>query len=164
MHVVEAFVPNGEPSIPMEPSDGAFDDPARAAEMAAVRGMTTRDQRLDAAREQGLAQAPGVIGAIALHDRDATAGTPGAAAQRRNGIHQGQQGRTVDTVGSGQDRDERDAVRFGEDVMFRTRLAAIGWVRSSFFPPRNARSEPLSTTARARSSWPRRRSSASKTW
>ena len=45
--------------------------------------------------------------------------------------------------------------------MFRPRLTAIGWVRSSFFPPRSARTEALSTMARARSSWPCARNSAS---
>ncbi len=59
-------------------------------------------------------------------------------------------------VGRRQQGDQRDAARLRENVMFRPALTAIGWVRSSFFPPRSARSEALSTRARARSSWPRR--------
>jgi hypothetical protein len=62
-----------------------------------------------------------------------------------------------------QDRGERDASRIRDEVVFATRLAAIGWVRSSFFPPRNARSDALSTIARSISSWPRRRNSANNT-
>jgi hypothetical protein len=62
-----------------------------------------------------------------------------------------------------QDRDERDAVRVRDEMVLATRLAAIGWVRSSFFPPRNARRDALSTIACATSSCPRRRSSASNT-
>jgi hypothetical protein len=46
-------------------------------------------------------------------------------------------------------------------VMFRPSLAAIGGVRSSFFPPRGARTEALSTIARRRSRSPRRRKSVS---
>jgi hypothetical protein len=54
-------------------------------------------------------------------------------------------------------------MRVGKNMMFRPGFGAIGRVRSSFFPPRSARSEALSTTARARSIRPRRRSSTSRT-
>jgi hypothetical protein len=37
-------------------------------------------------------------------------------------------------LGGGDLHDEGDAARVGDEVMFGTRLAAIGWVRSSFFP------------------------------
>jgi hypothetical protein len=60
-------------------------------------------------------------------------------------------------------RDNRNPVGVGKNMMFRPGLTAIGRVRSSFFPPRSARSEALSTTARARSRRPRRRNSVSKT-
>jgi hypothetical protein len=64
-------------------------------------------------------------------------------------------------VGRGQVGDQRNPVALGDDVVFRAFLAAIGWVRSSFFPPRSARRDALSMTAQLRSSSPRRRSSAS---
>jgi hypothetical protein len=66
-------------------------------------------------------------------------------------------------VSGGQQGGQRDAARLGENVVLRPRLTAIGWVRSSFFPPRSARTEALSTSARVRSNWPRWRNSASKT-
>jgi hypothetical protein len=37
-------------------------------------------------------------------------------------------------VGGGHLRDEGDATRIGDEVVFGALLAAIGWVRSSFFP------------------------------
>jgi hypothetical protein len=64
-------------------------------------------------------------------------------------------------VRGGHLRDERDAARIGDEVVLGALLAAIGWVRSSFFPPRTARTEPLSMTVQRWSSRPRRRSSAS---
>jgi hypothetical protein len=69
--------------------------------------------------------------------------------------------RDIVHVRGGHLRDERDAARICDEVMFGTRLAAIGWVRSSFFPPRTARTEALSIIAQRWSRRPRRRSSAS---
>jgi hypothetical protein len=54
--------------------------------------------------------------------------------------------RDIVHVGGGELRDQRDAARVGDDVVFRALLTAIGWVRSSFFPPRSARTEALSIT------------------
>lgn len=163
MDVVEPFVADGEAAIAMQPGERPLDDPARPTEPTAVRPETARQDRRDAAGAQGLAVPGRVVAAIALDAGHATAGTAGPTAQRRDRIDERDQHVDVGAVGRRQDRDERNALRFREEVVLGTRLAAIGWVRSSFFPPRNARSDELSTMARARSSWPRRRSSASST-
>jgi len=104
-----------------------------------------------------------VVPAIALHESRFADGPAGAAAQRRHAVDHRQQLRDVVPVRGRQRRDERNPVRVGENMMFRPGFAAIGRVRSSFFPPRSARSDALSTTARAKSSWPRCRNSLSKT-
>jgi hypothetical protein len=63
--------------------------------------------------------------------------------------------RDVVDVRGGHLGDEWDAPRIGDEVVFGALLAAIGWVRSSFFPPRTARTDPLSMTAQRWSSRPR---------
>ncbi len=83
------------------------------------------------------------------------------APDRRNGLNQRQQLRHIMGVGPGDYARERDTLRVGEKVVLAPRLTAIGWVRSSFFPRCMARTDELSTIARARSSWSRRRNSAS---
>src|SRR5258706_416154 len=90
-------------------------------------------------------------------------GGPGAPADRRYRIDQVQQLRDVGPIGGGQRRDERNPVGVGKNMMLRPGFTAISRVRSSFFPPRIARNDALSTTARARSSRPRRRNSARST-
>ena len=80
-----------------------------------------------------------------------------------NGGQVRDQGVEVGDVVDVRDRDmrhQRHPARIGHDVVFGPRLAAIGWVRSSFFPPRIARTDPLSTTVQRWSSRPRQRSSA----
>ena len=147
----------------MEPGQRAFDDPARAAEATAVRRSTFGELRPDTAPVKGIAVRLGIVPAIPLKKRRLATGPARPAAQGRNRVDQRQQLSDVVAVRGRQARDERNPARVGENVMFRPRLTAIGWVRSSFFPPRSARTEALSTIARVRSSWPRRRNSVSNT-
>jgi hypothetical protein len=60
-----------------------------------------------------------------------------------------------------QDDAERDALRIDDDMVFAAEFAPVRGVWACFFPAYNARTEELSTSALARSSWPRRRNSAS---
>lgn len=147
----------------MEPRERALDDPAGAAEATAVRGVAARQLGADPAGLEIVPMRLRVVGAIALHQPGLPAWRARAAAQRRDPMHQGEELGHIVAMGGRDDRGQRNPPRLGEKVVFRPRLAAIGRVRSSFFPPRSARTEELSTMARARSSWPRCRSSASKT-
>jgi hypothetical protein len=145
----------------MEPGQRAFDDPAGPAQATAVGRPSLRKLRRDAAGLELVAMGLGIVAAVALDEVRLCGGAPRTAAQCRKRVDQGQELRDVVAIRGGQERDERNPVRVSENMMLRPGLAAIGRVRSSFFPPRKARSDELSTTARARSSWPRRRNSVS---
>ena len=160
MNTRPTFVADREPPKPMQPRDRAFDDPPRAPQTAAVAAViAVRDQRRDAAVPQLGAMAFRVVASVALDHVRFPARASGAAADRRHRIDQVEQLGDVRPIRGRQRRDERNPVRVGKNMMLRPGLAAIGRVRSSFFPPRIARSEALSTIARARSSRPRRRRS-----
>ena len=161
MHTGSPFIAKIEATKPMEPRQRPFDDPPRAAQPTAVWGATLGELAGDAAPMQRLAMRLRIVAAIALNEIGPPSRSARAAAQRREGVDQGQQLGDVVAIGGRQLRDERNPSGVGEKVMFRPLLAAIGRVRSSFFPPRNARTEALSTRARARSTWPRRCNSAS---
>jgi hypothetical protein len=66
-------------------------------------------------------------------------------------------------VGLGQNDIDRDALRLDEQMVFAARLTAIGWVRSTFFPPCTALTDELSATAREKSIWSAARSWSSST-
>jgi hypothetical protein len=102
-----------------------------------------------------------IVAAVTLEHFGFPAWRSRATANRRHPIHQVEQLGDVRAIRGGQRRDERNPVRVGKNMMLRPGLAAIGRVRSSFFPPRIARNDALSTIARATSSRPRRRSSVS---
>jgi len=157
------FVPHRQAPKAVQPGERALDHPARAPETAPVRDAALGELRGDATREELIAVRLRVVATVALHEPGATRGTARTPAERRHRVDERQQLRHVVPVRGRQDRDERNPVRVGENMMLRPGLAAIGRVRSSVFPPRSARSDALSTTARARSSWPRRRNSVSRT-
>lgn len=163
MNTGTALVTHVEPAKPMEPRQSAFNDPARSAEATPVGRSAFRKLRPDTAPVQDIAVRLGIVPAVSLDERGFAPRPAGPAAQRWDAVDQRQQLGNVVPVGAGEHGGQRDAARFGENVMFRPRLTAIGWVRSSFFPPRSARTEALSTRARAKSSWPRWRNSASST-
>jgi hypothetical protein len=148
----------------MQPGDRPFDDPPRPAQPAAVAAaVAVGNQRGNPALAQGGAMPLRVVPPIPLDHVGSSARWARAAADRRHGVDEGEQLRDVGSIGRRQRRDERNPVGVGKNMMLRPGLAAIGRVRSGFFPPRIARSEALSTIARARSSRPRRRNSASNT-
>jgi len=163
MHGRSPFISEIESTKTMEPGERPFDDPARATQPAAVRAAAFREQTGDAALFEGIPMGLRVVAAVALHEAWLAQRPSWPATQRRNVVHQRQQLRHVVPVRRREARDNRNPVGVGKNMMFRPGLTAIGRVRSSFFPPRSARSEALSTTARARSRRPRRRNSVSKT-
>ena len=164
MHRGKAFIADVEPAKAMKPGERAFDHPAGPAESATVATVPTREDGRDAALPEFGAVRAGVIAAIALDASRLPARGPGATADGGNGVDERQQFADVVVVGRRQVGDDGDALRVGQNVMFRPVLTAIGWVRSSFFPPRGARNDALSTIARSRSSRPRRRSSVRRAW
>ena len=60
-----AFVAQSESSVLVEPGDGAFDDPALAAEPGAVAGLEAGDLRFDAALLEFVEDAVDVVAAVA---------------------------------------------------------------------------------------------------
>lgn len=157
------LIPHVEAAKLMEPGQRAFDDPARPTETTPMLGPTLRQLRLDASAVERIAVRLRIVAAVALDEARLAPGAAGKAAHGRHRVHQRQELRDVVPVGGRQLCRKRNPLAVSENVMFRPRLTAIGWVRSSFFPPRSARMEELSAMARARSNWPRWRNSASST-
>ena len=163
MNARSPFVPQIQATKSMQPRERALDDPACAAEATAVRAPSFRELRRDPALFELVTMRLRIVGAVALDDAGLAQRPTRTAAQRWNPVDQRQQLRHVVPVRRREARDNRNPLRVGKKMMFRPGLTAIGRVRSSFFPPRSARSDALSTIARARSSWPRWRNSVSKT-
>ncbi len=161
MDIGAAFVADGQAAKPMQPGDGPLNDPPTHAEAAAMRRAAARQDGGNAARAEAVAMRLRIVPAVTLQRVRLPAGPTAPPPHGGQRVHHRVELRDVVDVRCRYLRHEGDAARVGDDVVFGALLAAIGWVRSSFFPPRTARTEPLSMTVHRWSSRPRRRSSAS---
>jgi hypothetical protein len=164
MHAGQSFVTDAQAAKPVQPCDGSLDHPARLAQSAAVFVATPRDLGLDASLQQRRAMGLGIVGPVGLHQSRFALGCAPFAGNGGYGIHKRQQLRDIVTIGLGQNGRERNALRVDEKVVLRTGTAAIGWVRSRFFPAPRARMEELSAIAREKSIRSASRSLESRVW
>ncbi len=163
MNVGAAFVANAQASELMQPSDGALHHPTGHAQATAVLGVAASNLGANAAGGQRPAVRLGVIAAVGLDHIGTVTRRARFTGDRRNAVDQGQQLRNIVAVGLGENDRQGNALGIREEMVFRARFTAIGWVRSSFFPPWTARTEELSATARAKSSLSAWRNFASNT-
>ena len=82
--------------------------------------------------------------------------------QAWDGIDQCERLLRVATIGSGQLNSERNPATVADQMTFAAQLGPVGWIRSRLQPPKTARIELPSTTARDQSISPQRDSQSSK--
>lgn len=146
-----AFVAHAEPAVLVQPAVGTLDDPSVDPQAAAVIGAAAGQDRLDAAGTQLAAVRLRVVGAIALDPLGAVAGSADLASHGRHRIDQFDQLRDIVTVGGRNLGRQRRAMGVSEDVVFRAVFPAIRGAWAGVRPPKTARTEALSTTARDQS-------------
>jgi hypothetical protein len=146
-----------------QPGDGPLNNPTCLAQPAAVFSATLGQLGSDAPRMQIHAMRLRVVSPITLHAQRSLPWSAAFACQRRDRFDQRQQLSDIMAIGFGEKHAQRNTLRLNEDVVLATRLTAIGWVRSSFFPPCTARTEELSTTTRDKSIFSAPRSSDNST-
>ena len=86
MDVVAAVGADEEAAPVVEPGEGAFDDPAVAAESGAVFALTPSDQRLDAALPDETAVLVVVVAAVGDHCPESASWSADAAADGRHAV------------------------------------------------------------------------------
>ncbi len=160
----QPFTSDSESAKPMQPSDSALHHPAGLAQTATVPGSAPCDLGLDTQSQERRTMWVRIVSTVSLHQLGLSPRSTALASNGRDGSDQGQKLRDVVAIGFGQNGRERNALRVDEEVMFRARTTAIGWVRSSFFPAPRARIEELSATAREKSMRSAWRSFESSTW
>ena len=131
MDVVAAVGADQEAAAVVQPGEGAFDDPAVAAEPGAVVGLAARDDRLHAALPDEAAVLVVVVAAVGDQRSWSATRAANAAADRWYPVEQLEQLGDVVAVAAGQRPGQRDATAVYEEVVLAAPPAAIDRTWSS---------------------------------
>jgi hypothetical protein len=133
--VVAAVVADEESFELVEPGEGAFDDPAVAAEAGAVLGLASCDLWGDSALAELAAAAVVVVAAVGADTIGSAARPANLAAHRRDAVDKRDQLGAVMAVAAGERPGERDPGRVYEKVMLGAVSGSINRARARFGAP-----------------------------
>ncbi len=153
MDVVADLPTDAQSPEPMQQGKRLLDDPAVLAQPGAVFGAAPGDDRRDTHRPNLLAILVVVVGTVGIHRVRPSSRAPAATAYWRDVLDQRHELGDVVAVAAGQRRLQRDAVRFGDQVMFRASSGTVDRARSGLGRPSwpagvSRRSPPATSPAR----------------
>ena len=88
MDVGSPFIPHADATEMIQPSEGAFHNPAPSPQPATMSGIAHCEQGQDVADTQGMADALRVVGPVSHNAVRATARSTTRSLERRNAIDQ----------------------------------------------------------------------------
>ena len=135
MDVVAAVVADEESFELVEPGEGAFDDPAVAAQAGAVFGLAAGDLRCDPALAELAAVLVVVVAAVSRDSVGPAAWAADLAADRWYPVDERDQLGDVVAVAAGERPGERDPSRVYEKVMLRAVSGSINRARARLGAP-----------------------------
>ena len=135
MGLVAAVGAEEESAAVVEPGEGAFDDPAIAAEPGSVFGLAAGDDRFDAALPDEAAVLVMVVAAIGEQRMRPPTRSTWSAAHRWDAVEQFEQLRDVVAVGGGQRPGKRQPAAVYEQVVLAAAPAAIDRAGTRFRAP-----------------------------
>jgi hypothetical protein len=130
--VVAAVGANEQAAVVVEPGEGAFDDPAFAADAGSVLGLTASDHRFDPAPADQTTVLVVVVAAIGEQPIGSSARAADAAADRRHTVEQIEQLRDVVAVAASERPSERDTASVYEEMVLAATPAAVNRARPCF--------------------------------
>jgi hypothetical protein len=133
--VVATVGADQEAAAVVEPGEGAFDDPAVAAEPGAVLGLTARDHRLHAAAPDEPAVLVVVVAAVSDQRPGSASWTTDATADGRHTVEQVKQLGDVVAVAARERPGERRTATVYEQVVLAAPPAAIDRAGARFRAP-----------------------------
>jgi hypothetical protein len=163
MNVGATFIPDAQPPMLEEPRNGPLDDPAVLAQSTAVGRAPAGQHRENATPTQLTPVRLRIVGPVSLDPIGSPAGSSHFARDRGDRVDQRQQLRDVIAIGSRDLDRQGNATGIGDQMMLGTRFGSIRGIRPGLRPPKTARTESESTTAREKSIWSAPRKWLSKT-
>ena len=135
MDVGAALVPYEQSLELVQPGEGAFDDPAVAAEARAVFGLFASDLRCDSARAELAAVAGVVVAAVGGQPLWTVPRPADAAAYRRHAFEERDQLGAVVAVAARERPGERDPARVDQEVVLGAVSGSINRARARLGAP-----------------------------
>lgn len=164
VNVGTSVIADAKTAILVQPRKTTLNNPPINPKTTAVICTPLSQNWLDAPLAKFLAVWLAVVSSITQH-RSRTPKWPADLARNsRNLVDQRQQLCDIVTVGAGQSHRQRDTIGVGHHMVLRALFAAIRGVWACFGPPKTARTEAESTTAREKSIWSACRNLLSNTW
>jgi hypothetical protein len=133
--LVAAVVADEQPFELVQPGEGAFDDPAMAAQPGAVPGSAAGDLGLDPAAAELATVALVVVAAVCAQPVRSSAWPADSAAHRRHTVDERNQLGDVMAVAAGDRPGKRDPRRVYEKVVLGARSGSINRARARFGAP-----------------------------
>jgi len=163
MDVGSAFVTNTQSAKLMQPTQRPFDDPPRNAQPTAIFSSPFSKDRLDSLLTEFFTMRLRIVSSISLNTIGFLKRSTWFSSNRRDRFNQRQQLSHIMTIRPGQFDCKRGSYGICNDMVFRPHFPSIRWIRAGFRPPKTARTDAESTTAREKSIWSDSRSLLSKT-
>ncbi len=163
VEVVAALVADGEAAEVVQPGEGAFDDPAVAAEAGGALDALAGDADLDAAPVEVAAAVRVVVALVGVQLGGPLATVPVRLPDAWDRLDQRGEDGVVGAVGARDAAGEREALALDDEVVLGAGFGAVGRVRAGRLAPPLARTLALSTLARDQSMRPAAPSRSSST-
>ena len=138
----------------VEPSKGSFHHPAPSAQSTAMFSISLGEPRHDVTGTQTLADCLGVITPVAYHAFRTTARTASLSLQGWDGIHQYECSLRIISIRPGELDGQRNSAPVADQVALAARFGPVSGIGTGLKPPKTARTEQLSKTARDQSICP----------
>ena len=160
MDVVADLPTHTQSPEPVQQREALLDHPTMHPEPGTVLDATASDQRCNTLVPHLFTVLVVVVSAIGVESGRASTGTSTSSPHRRDRFDQGHELGDVVAVAAGQCHCQRDAVPFGDQMVFRAGSGTVDRARPGFGPPLSARTWEPSITARDQSNAPAALSSA----
>jgi hypothetical protein len=151
VNVHPLFVAHAPSPELVQPSEGPFDHPTPSPQSAAMFRIALRKKRDDASVTQTLPDRLRVITTVAQYAIGTMPWASPLSLQSWDGINQCEGLLRVIAIGPRELNGQRNSASIADQMALAAQLGPIGWIRSRLVPPKTARIELPSMTARDQS-------------
>lgn len=164
MNISATLVADAQAAVAMPPGEGAFDDPAVAAQPLRGLDATAGDARANVATAGGRPATRKIVALVGMHLGRFAARASAPLADDRYGVEQRHKTQRAVRVGRAKERGKRKPAALHKEVMLGAGAVAVGRIRAGLRPPFGAGT--LAASRLARHQWIRlaRPSRSSRTW